>query len=101
MPFRKTGHADSEPAPIWMCARFVESPNELYQVDRVLKRVARFVVRNVMRSIAPERENIPNPRLRVSKQNLLDLLFIMTDARQVRDRIEFCCVLNALDEIVS
>src|SRR5260370_40492951 len=101
MSFRKAGHADSEPARIWMCARFVESPNELHQVDRVLKRIPRFVVRNVMRPIAPERENVPNGRLTVSNQNVFDLFFIMTDAGQVGDWIQFRCVLDALDEVGS
>src|SRR5438270_13477151 len=101
MSFRKTGHADSESARIWMCPRFVESPNELYQVDRMLKRVPRFVVKDALRPIAPERENVPNRRLSVTKQNVFDLSFIMTDAGQVRDGIQFCCVLNAFDEIVG
>src|SRR5437016_1487403 len=101
MSFRKTGHANSESAPIWMCARFVESSNKLHQVDCMLKRISRFVVRNVMGSIAPERENVPNCRLSVSNQNVFDLLFIVANAGQMRDWIQFCSVLNALDEIVS
>src|SRR5207247_10619874 len=96
MSFRKAGHADSEPARIWMCARFVESPNELHQVDRVLKRIPRFVVGNVIRPIAPERENVPNRRLSVSTQNVFDLFFIMTDAGHVGDWIPCCCLLNSL-----
>ena len=59
MSFRETGHADSESARIWMCARFVESPNKLHQIDRVLKRVSRFVVRNLPRPITPERGGGP------------------------------------------
>src|SRR5438132_11860078 len=101
MSFRKAGHADSEPARSWMCARFVESPNELHQIDRVLKGIPRFVVGNVMRPIAPERANVPNGRLSVSNQNVFDLFFTMTDAGHVGDWIQFCCVLTALDEVVS
>ena|SRR5437588_6301134 len=101
MSFRKTGHADSESARIRMSARFVEFSNELHQVDRVLKGILRFVVRNVLRSIAPERENVPNRGLSVSNQNLFNLFFIVTNTGQVRDRIQFCRVLNALDETVG
>ena len=39
--------------------------------------------------------------LGVSKQNRFDLLFVVADTGQMRDRIQFCCVLNALDEIVG
>src|SRR5260370_28439387 len=101
MSFRESGHANAKAGRIWMCARFVESSNKLYQVDRVLKRVPRFVIRNVLRPIAPERENVSDRRLGVSKQNVFDLFFIMADAGQVRDWIQFGCVLNALDEIVG
>src|SRR5437588_7185073 len=101
MSFRETCHADSESARIWMCARFVESPNKLYQVDRVLKRVSRFVVRNLLRPITPERENVPDLRLGVSSQHAFDLFFIMANAGQVRYCIEFCCMFDALDQIVS
>ena len=101
MSFRETGYADSKSPRIRMCARFVESSNELYQVNCVLERVSRFIVSNVLGTISPESENVPNRRLGVSKQNVLDLFFIMTDARQVRDRIQLCRVLNTLDEIVS
>src|SRR5437667_12081099 len=101
MSFRKPGHADSEPARIWMCARFVESPNQLHQVDRVLKGIPRFVVGDVMRPMAPERENVPNRRLSVSNQNVSDLFVFRTDEGHVGHWIQFCCVFNALDEVVS
>src|SRR6266436_5020715 len=87
MSFRKAGHADSEPARIWMCARFVESPNELHQVDRVLKRILRFVVRNVMRPIAPERENVPNGRLTVSNENVGESSRMMSAICMIRPLI--------------
>jgi hypothetical protein len=67
MSFGKTGHADPETAAIWMRAGFVKSVNELYQIDRMLKRIARFIVGNVARPIAPEREDISNRRLGVSE----------------------------------
>src|SRR5947208_15727350 len=101
MSFRKTGYADPKTAPIRMRARFVESANELHQIDRVLKRVARLVVLNSTRPIAPERENVSNRRLSVSKENCFDFFFVVADAGQVRDRIQFCCVLNALDKIMG
>src|SRR5207245_10675410 len=101
MSFRKTGYANSESAPIRMCARFVEPSNKLHQVDRVVKRISRFVVRSVMGPIAPECKNVPDCRLSVSKQNVFDLFFIVANAGQMRDWIQFCSVLNALDEIVS
>src|SRR6202040_350696 len=101
MSFRKTGHADPKTAPIRMRARFVEPANELHQIDRVLKRVARFVVGNSTWPIAPERKNVSNRRLSVSKYNRFDLFFVVADAGQVRDRVQFCGVLNTLDKIVG
>ena len=44
--------------PIRMHARFVKFPDELYQVNRVLKRLLRFVVSNINRAIASKRENV-------------------------------------------
>ena len=67
MSFGETGHADPETAAIRMRARFVKSADELYQINRMLKRIARFIVGNVARSIAPEREDISNRRLGVSE----------------------------------
>ena len=90
MAFRETGHADPETAAIGMRAGFIESANELYQIDRMLKRIARFVVGNFARSIASERENVSDRRLGISKQNRLDLFLVVADAGQVRDRIQFC-----------
>src|SRR3989442_9701236 len=101
MSFRETGHADPETAAIRMRAGFVESTNELNQIDRMLKRIARFIVGNVARPIAPERENISNRRPRVSKQNRVDLLFVVADASQVWDRIQFCRMLNPLDQVMG
>src|SRR5262249_26202812 len=86
MPFWKTGHAESKPAWIRMGTRFIESLNKFYQVDRVSKRITQLVIRHVMRSIASKRENVSNPGLGVSKQYLLDFLFVVTNASQVRDR---------------
>src|SRR2546423_14819132 len=101
MSFGETGHTDPETAAVRMGAGFVESANELYQIDRMLERVARLIVGNVARPIASERKNISNRRLRVSMQNRFDLFFIVADARQMRDRVQFCCMLNALHQIVS
>ena len=67
----------------------------------MLERVPRFIVSDSNWSIAAKRENVSNGRLRVSKENLLDLLFVVADAGQVRNRIQLCGVLNALDKIVS
>src|SRR5437667_6402800 len=101
MPFWETGHADPEPAVVRMRAGFVESANEPNQIDRMLERIARFIVGNVARPIAPERENISNRRLRVSMQDRFNLFLVMADARQVRNRIQFRCVLNTLDKIMG
>lgn len=101
MPFGETGHPDSETAALWMRSRFVESANEFDQIDRVLKRVARFIVSNPGRPVAAKRENVSNGRLRISEKNRLNLLFVVTDTGQVRDRVQLCCVLNALDKVVS
>ena len=30
-----------------------------------------------------------------------DFLFVVADTGKMRDRVQFCCVLNALDEIVG
>src|SRR5262245_49737723 len=63
----KAGHADPKTALVRMRARFIESADKLHQVDRVLKRVARLVVWDFTRPAAPERKNISNRRLSVSK----------------------------------
>src|SRR5437016_1692084 len=101
MSFRKTGHANSKTAMVRMRARFVELANEFDQIDRMFERALRLVVSNFSRPIAAERENVSNPRLGVSKQNRFDLLFVMTDAGEVRNRVQLCCTLNAFDKIVS
>src|SRR6266508_565136 len=100
MSFGETGHADPETAAIWMRAGFVKFANELNQIDRMLERIARFIVGNVARPIASQRESISNRRPRVSKQNRFDLIFVMADAGQVRDGVQFCRMLNALDKVV-
>ena len=43
----------------------------------------------------------PIADLAYRSQNRFDLFFLVADAGQVRDRIQFCCVLNALDKIVG
>ena len=101
MAFRETGHTDPETAAIGMRAGFIEFANELHQIARVLKRIARFVIRSSLRPIASERENVSDGRICVSKQNRLDLFFLVTDAGQVRDRIQRRCGLDALDEVVG
>jgi len=75
MSFGETGHSDSESARVRMCARFIEPSNELYQVDGVLERVPHLVIRNVMRPIASEREDVPDRRLGVSEPKCLRSLF--------------------------
>ena len=101
MPFGETGHPNSETAALWMRSGFVESANEFDQIDRVLKRLARFIVSNPGWPVAAKGENVSNGRLRVSEKNRLNLLFVVTDTGQVRDRVQLCCVLNALDKVVS
>src|SRR5438876_978599 len=73
MAFWETGHTDPETAAIGMRSGFVEFTNELDQIDRVLKRIGRFVIGNLARPIASERKNIPDGRGCVSEQNPLDL----------------------------
>ena len=55
----------------------------------------------LMRPIPPEGQNISDPRLRISKQNLFDLFLVVADARQMRDWIQFGCVLDSFDKIVG
>jgi len=98
---RETSYADPETATVRMRAGFVESSNEFDQIDRMLERVQRLIVSNADRPIATERENVSNSRFRVPKENLIDLLFVVADACQMRNRIQLCSVLNALDKIVS
>src|SRR5437773_1833897 len=71
MSFGETGHADPEPAVVRMHAGFVESANELNQIDRVLKRIARFIVGDVARPIAPKRGNIPPHDVRYMHGSML------------------------------
>jgi hypothetical protein len=66
----------------------------------MLERVPRFIVGNSNRPITAERKNISNSGLRVSKENGFDFLLVVTNAGKVGNRVELCCVLNALDEIV-
>src|SRR5438128_12458840 len=101
MPFGETGHPDSETAALWMRSGFVESANEFDQIDRVLIRLARFIVSNPGRPVAAKREHVSNGRLRISENNRLNLLFVVTDTGQVLDRVRLCCVLNALVEVES
>src|SRR5438132_1608635 len=60
------------------------------EVEDILIRYAKAAIGNVL-----------DCRLSISNQNVFDLLFIMANAGQMRDWIQFCSVLNALDEIVS
>src|SRR6266487_5899790 len=101
MSFGETGHSYAETATVRMRAGLIESANEFDQVDCMLERVPRFIVSNSSRPIAAQCEDVSNGRLGVSKQNRFDLPFVVTDAGEVRDRVELCCVLNALDKIVS
>ena len=101
MSFGEPGHSDPEAAMVRMRTGFVESSNEFDQIYRMLKRVPRFIVSDSSRPIATKREDVSNSRLRVPKENLLDFLFVVADACQMRNRIQLCCALNALDKIVS
>src|ERR1700730_9154905 len=100
MSFRKAGHADPETAAIRMRARFVEPANELHQIDRVLEGIARLIVAASPRRIAAECKISSDACFRISNQNRFDLVFLVADARQVWDRIQFCRGLNALDKIM-
>ncbi len=100
MPFGKTSHANPKPALIRMLAGFIESADEPDQINRVRKGVADFIVRNFRRSVAPKRENISDGCPGIATENQLNLLFIVANAGQMRNGIEFCGVLNSLDEIV-
>src|SRR6266446_5435720 len=80
MAFWETGHTDPETAAIGMRSGFVEFANELDQIDRVLKRVARFVIGNLTGPIASQRENVSDGRVCVSQQNRLDLFLAVADA---------------------
>src|SRR5215471_11308819 len=101
MSLWETGYSDPETAGVRMRAGLIESANEFDQIDRVFKRVARFVVSDCSGLIAAERENVSNGRLGVSKENRFDFLFGVADARQMGDRLQLCCVLNAINKIVG
>src|ERR1700680_3794603 len=101
MSFGKASHANPETAALGMPARFVEFANELHQIDRVLKGIARLIVAASPRRIAAECKNISDAGCRISNQNRFDLVFLVADARQVWDRIQFCRGLNALDKIMG
>ena len=60
MSLGKTSNSNPETTAVRMGTGFVEAANEFYQVDRVLERVARFIVSHSSRSIAAERENVSN-----------------------------------------
>src|SRR5581483_83803 len=100
MPFGKTSHADTKSTLIRMLARFIESADKPDQIDRVWKGVAGFIVRSFRRSIAPKRENVSDGSFGVTTKDHLNLFFIVANAGQMRNGIEFCGVLNSLDQIV-
>ena len=50
--------------------------------------------------IAAERENVSDCRLSISEEDRFNFLFVVADAGKVRDRVELCGSLNALDKIV-
>ena len=101
MAFRETGHADSKTARIRMRTGVIEPADELHQVDRVLERIARFIVGSSLRSIASERENVADGRARVALQNRIDFCLLVANAGQVRDRIQLGRGLDALDQIMG
>src|SRR5438552_4435064 len=101
MSFGEPGHANSKTAVVRMHPRLIESANEFDQIDRMLERIPRFIVSNSCRPIPAKRENVANGRLGVSKEDRFDLLFVVADAGEVRDRVQFCPALNALDKVVS
>ena len=101
MAFRETGHADPETARIRMRTGVIESTNELHQIDRVLERIACFIVGSSLRSIASERENVANGRARVAPQNRIDFILLVADAGQVRDRIQLRRGFDPLDQIMG
>ena len=100
MALGETGHTDPEAAAIGMRAGFVEFANELHQIARVLKRIGRFVVGKIAWPIAAERENVPDGRVGVALENRLDLFLPVTDAGQMRDRIQLRRSFDALDEVM-
>src|SRR3954447_8845756 len=100
MAFRETGHANTKASGVRMNTRLVKTLDEADQVGRVLKRVLRFVVGEPPGRIAAERENVGDAGLRVTRQDGFDLGLVMADARQMRDRLDLCGVLNPLDQIM-
>jgi hypothetical protein len=60
MSLGKTGNSNSETTAVRVGTGFIEAANEFYQVDRVLERVARFIVSHSSWAIAAERENVSN-----------------------------------------
>src|SRR5260370_39553441 len=100
MSLGKTGHADPETAVIRMPARFVESANELHQIDRVLEGIARLIVAASPRRIAAKCKNISDAGFCISNQNRFDFVFLVAHARQVWYRLQFCRGLNPLDKLM-
>jgi hypothetical protein len=60
MSLGKTSDSNPETAAVRMGTGFIEAANEFYQIDRVLKRVARFIPSHPSRWIARERQNVSN-----------------------------------------
>jgi hypothetical protein len=60
MPFGETRNSNPETTAVRMSTGFVEPANKFYQIDRVLERVARFIVSRSSRSIAAKRQNVSN-----------------------------------------
>src|SRR5436190_2457334 len=58
MAFGKTGDTNTEAAAIGMRSGIIESSNKPHQINRVLKRIARFIVEHVARPIAAQRKNV-------------------------------------------
>ena len=85
--FGKPRDANAETLAITVS--FAELADESHQIRGMLKGVALpIVVRKIARRIAAQRKRVLNARFRILRQNLVYVAFVVTDTRQVRDRIE-------------
>src|SRR5690348_10478959 len=100
MPLRETGDTNPETAPIPVHARLVKPPDKPNKVYSVLERIARWIIRQFARTIASQRENVPNPGRGITSENLRYLLFVVADAGQMRGRLQLRCMLNPLYQSV-
>src|SRR4030095_12579575 len=97
----KSRNANAKSAAVRMNFQFIEFPNKLYKIRRVLKIVITLTIFQALRSVAPERKNVAYACAGVAFENFADLFLPVADAGEMRNRILGRCLLDAHDKVVG